>query len=71
MSASIEGDWTDWIAASSSCGACGKSCRTSTACPFSRTKRASMSVEVGSGSVRGIRRTRATKNGHPVRNSTI
>jgi hypothetical protein len=40
----------DWIAASSSCGACGRSCSTSTACPFSRTKRASMSVEVGSGS---------------------
>jgi hypothetical protein len=57
------------IAATSSSGACGKSCAASSACPRRFTKRASISFERTSWS--GRRDTRATKNGQPLRNSTI
>ncbi len=52
---------SDWTAASSSGGACGSSCRASSACAFRLTKRASISAERSSGS--SMRSTRATKNG--------
>ena len=61
MSASCDGDSIPWTACARSSGAPGASCRTSCACVFSATKRASIAFV--SGSAWGMTSIRAARNG--------
>ena len=67
-SASAAGVSIDWMAATSSAGACGSNCTASSVCARRLTNRASISGVRGS--ARGSAATRATRNGQPLRYSS-